>query len=114
MPLLAIAIEYGGDELRVELELSAVGVVLEGNDLRDPIPGKFYDARFLAEIRLRSGEDLDGVGPRVKPAHGIATGFAVPAAPQIQYNLGWRNLVTYADHARRRKNLGRVGERSTL
>ena len=68
--LFAIPVGKIGDQLRLELELRARGVVLRGDDAGDFAVREFDDARFGLN-GVRSGNDFDGIGAEVIPAEAI-------------------------------------------
>ena len=56
-PFLAAGAGQVGDQLRLKLVLVARGVVLQGDNLRNPAAGELDHAGFLVEVGFRPGED---------------------------------------------------------
>ena len=89
-PLLAVAAGEVGDQLRLELILAARRVVLQGDDLRDLAACESDQPGFLVEIRVASGEDLDGVRADLVVADRVARGIRCSrcAADRAAISLG--------------------------
>ncbi len=98
-----------GDQLRLELELRPLGVVLRGDDAGDFGAGELDDSGFRLD-GVRAGDDFLGIGPQVVPTHAIRAGFAVAGAAQKIHQLDRGQLVAHRDDFRGRVDLGGVGE----
>src|ERR1035438_9795484 len=91
---LALAIEEIGDEVRLDLVLGASRVVAQGDDLRDAAVGELDQAGLFVEIRIRTGENLDGpIRPHLERPDGVAARFGIAAAAQLGGDLVCRGEV---------------------
>ena len=85
--LLAVAVREVGDELRLDLELSAWRAVGSRDDAGNFTVRKLDHAAFRLH-RIRPGDYLHRIRPKVIPTHAVRAGFAIARAPQQVHQIG--------------------------
>ena len=111
-PLLAAGAREVGDELRFQLVLAARGVVLQGDDLRNPPAGEFDDAGFLVEIGIGARENGDLVDAELVVANGVAAQFGITAATQFRGDVVGAQRIAHAHGFGGGEDLGVIGKRA--